>query len=125
MLLSFVALAPAEQLASLPAPVPGRDDPSALDPQRNPLLALAIALYDYFPAWARSFDDWAAQGWDFDLALAAVDAPERGAGIHCLEELLHGEDWQTLRREASSTLREAGLDPHPVPKPLPVWRLLE
>lgn len=124
MLLSFVALEPAEQLAHLPAPVPARDDPGALDRERNPLLALSIALYDYFPAWCRAFGSQDLQGLEFDRTLGAVDAPEQGAGIHCLEELLHGEAWRELRREARFALEDAGLDPHPIPTPLPLRELV-
>lgn len=121
MLLSFAALEPAEQLARLPGPVPKRDDPRALDPAHNPLLALSIALYDFFPAWCRSVAPTDAWWLEFDRALAAVDALERG---HCREELLEGEAWRVLREEARYALGDAGLDPHPIPSRLPLAELI-
>jgi hypothetical protein len=122
LLLSFVALDSEEQLAHLPAPVPGREDPRATDPSHNPLLALNFALYDYFAAWNREFD--AARGWDFDDLLSKFATPSDGPGIFCLEELRGGEAWRELRAAALEVLSKAGLEPLPVPTPLPVFDLV-
>ena len=123
-LLSFVAADCDAQLAHLPVPVPARDDPRARDASHNPLLALSFALYDYFAAWNRQFEDWTAAGWEFDDVVAKHATPAEGPGIFCLEELRDGESWRELRAMALETLAAAGVEPLPLPSPLRVFDLV-
>lgn len=123
MLLSLLALGPDEQRALLP-PIPRRADPDAREPLRNPLFALVYAFHYYMPAWCRSVDAGRDLTWPLDESIEELGLPIDGAGVFCSEAFADHRLWWLVRRAAQALLAEAGLPPHPLPHPFPVWELV-